>query len=193
MYKFKNCNSCSLSLFRNNIIKGKGKDDSDIMMILDTPSKIEDEEGEIMISKPNLFLNHIIECLNLNDVSYITYLVKCKPPGLRQADNDAVYSCKIKHLYEEVMTLKPKMIILFGANPTKAFFNLKQSILTLAGFYGRFNSIIYCLNYSPIMAIKDENIKIEFINNMYKFGKIYREYINPIHSFNSIKELYNGI
>jgi len=191
MYNIKNCNACTLSLFRNKIINSIGNIESDIMIILDTPAKIEDEEGEALISKGNKFLLDKLECLNLIDISYITYLIKCKPPGTRQADNNEIYTCKTKHLYEELMFVKPKMIILLGSNPIKAFFDLKQSIHQLAGSKGRFKGCIYCLNYSPVMAIKNEDIKIEFISNMLNFGEVYKHNINITHSFNSIKQLYD--
>ena len=187
MYKVSKCFNCDLSLFRNAILQGTGVDDADILFVLDSPSKADDNTGQLLSNKTGLYFDYIMDKLNFKPYSFITYLVKCKTPN-RQASSDEINACK-SHFVEEFKEIRPKMVILCGSNVVRGFFNTQLPISYIHGTYRIVGNTIYCITYNLNILNKDIDTRTELIHDLIKFGYTYQQ-LNPLFQFNDLNKLY---
>ena len=122
-YKINNCIKCGLSKERNLIVFGEGNADSDLMFIGEAPGADEDKTGRPFIGKAGQLLTKIIESINLKRESvYIANIIKCRPPGNRNPEQNEIESCS-PFLREQIDIIKPKIICTLGKFSTMFIFN----------------------------------------------------------------------
>ena len=110
----KGCNKCKLCGGRNNIVFGVGNENADIMFIGEGPGADEDAQGIPFVGKAGQLMNKAFEGIGINrDKVYIANIVKCRPPQNRNPEKDETEAC-IDYLRNQVMIIKPKIIVLLG-------------------------------------------------------------------------------
>ena len=111
----KDCNKCKLCSGRKNIVFGVGNENADIMFIGEGPGADEDDQGIPFVGKAGQLMNKAFEGLGLKrDEVYIANIVKCRPPQNRNPEKDEAEAC-INYLRNQVMIIKPKIIVLLGS------------------------------------------------------------------------------
>ena len=114
MLNVKNCQECELAKTRNKVVFGKGNDNSEILIIGETPGKEEDLTAEPFVGRAGKLLTEILLSIKLTrDDVYITNTVKCRPPENRNPNNDEIESCA-SYLDQQIELISPKVIILLG-------------------------------------------------------------------------------
>ena len=89
-----NCNKCKLCSNRTNIVFGTGNKESDIMFIGEGPGADEDLQGEPFVGKAGKLMNMAFDTLGIDRKQvYIANIVKCRPPGNRNPEQDEVIAC----------------------------------------------------------------------------------------------------
>jgi uracil-DNA glycosylase family 4 len=122
-YKINNCIKCGLSKERNSIVFGEGNADSYLMFIGEAPGADEDKTGRPFIGKAGQLLTKIIESINLKRENvYIANIIKCRPPGNRNPEQNEIESCS-PFLREQIDIIKPKIICALGKFSTMFIFN----------------------------------------------------------------------
>ena len=110
----KDCNKCKLCSGRNNIVFGVGNENADMMFIGEGPGADEDAQGIPFVGKAGQLMNKAFEGIGINrDKVYIANIVKCRPPQNRNPEKDEAEAC-IDYLRNQVMIIKPKIIVLLG-------------------------------------------------------------------------------
>jgi DNA polymerase I len=94
-------------------------------IIGEAPGAKEDETGLPFQGKAGQLLLEYVTLSGLNpDRTYITNLVKCRPPKNRKPASKEKQACRV-HIEQELLQHKPKVIILLGAS-TLSLFNLDK-------------------------------------------------------------------
>lgn len=92
-----------------------------VVIVGEAPGKQEDKSGLPFQGDAGGHLqNFILDAgFELEEV-YITNLVKCRPPKNRKPSASEIKAC-LTHVYHEIRTIQPEVIMLLGANAIKLF------------------------------------------------------------------------
>jgi len=77
------CTSCQLSLTRVHAVPGEGVLNARLMVIGEGPGADEDTTGKPFVGRAGKYLDAWLSAINLSrtENTYITNIVKCRPPG----------------------------------------------------------------------------------------------------------------
>ena len=96
---------------------------------------------------------------------YIANIVKCRPPANRNPEEDECTSC-INYLRNQVMLVKPKIIVLLGSVALKNILGKEYKITASRGKWIEKRDIKYMPTWHPAALLRDETKKIDFINDI---------------------------
>ena len=164
--QIKNCNKCKLCNTRQNIVFGCGNVNANLMFIGEGPGADEDMQGEPFVGKAGKLMNNAFDIVGIKreDV-YIANIVKCRPPNNRDPEQDEVASC-INYLRNQVMIIKPKIIVLLGRIALTNILGQDYKITASRGKWVEKKGIRYMPTWHPAALLRDETKKIDFINDL---------------------------
>lgn len=161
-----NCNKCKLCTNRTNIVFGVGNKEADIMMIGEGPGADEDKQGEPFVGKAGQLMNKALTGLGIKrEELYIANIVKCRPPSNRVPEQDEAEAC-LNYLRNQVILVKPKIIVLLGSTALKNILGKEYSITAMRGKWIEQKGLYYMPTWHPAALLRDENKKIEFWNDL---------------------------
>lgn len=156
------CKKCKLCTGRNNIVFGTGNKEADLMFIGEGPGADEDREGEPFVGKAGKLMNMAFDGIGIKrEEVYIANIVKCRPPSNRNPETDEADAC-IDYLRNQVMLVKPKVIVLLGSVALKNILGNEYGITASRGNWIERKAILYMPTWHPAALLRDENKKIEF-------------------------------
>ena len=168
------CNKCKLCQRRTNIVFGVGNKKARIMFIGEGPGADEDRQGEPFVGKAGKLMNLAFQTLGIKrEEVYIGNIVKCRPPENRDPQEDEVQAC-INYLRNQVMLVKPEVIVLLGRIALQNILGKEYKITTARGKWIDKKGIHYMPTWHPAALLRDENKKIDFIKDLQEVV----EYIN---------------
>ncbi len=164
--QIKDCNRCKLCRERHNIVFGEGNLNADIMFIGEGPGADEDKEAMPFVGKAGKLMNNAFDIVGIKreDV-YIANIVKCRPPNNRDPMQDEVAAC-INYLRNQVMIIKPKIIVLLGRIALTNILGQEYKITSSRGIWVEKKGIHYMPTWHPAALLRDETKKIDFINDL---------------------------
>lgn len=165
-YSIKNCNKCKLCNTRTNIVFGVGNQNAKIMFIGEGPGADEDRLGEPFVGRAGKLMNMAFEAIGLKrEEVYIANIVKCRPPGNRNPEEDEVEAC-LNYLRNQVILVKPQIIVLLGSVALKNILGKEYSITSSRGKWVEKKGILYMPTWHPAALLRDESKKIDFIKDL---------------------------
>ena len=161
-----NCEKCKLCKNRTNIVFGVGNPKADIMFIGEGPGGDEDRLGEPFVGKAGQLMNKAFDVVGIKreDV-YIANIVKCRPPQNRDPQEDETSAC-MNYLRNQVMIIKPKIIVLLGRIALQNILGKEYKITVSRGKWVEKKGIMYMPTWHPAALLRDETKKIEFLNDL---------------------------
>jgi len=160
------CKKCKLCNNRRNIVFGQGNKQADIMFIGEGPGADEDAKGLPFVGKAGQLMNKAFTALGINrDEVYIANIVKCRPPSNRVPEEDENTAC-LDYLRNQVILIKPKIIVLLGSTALKNVLGKELSITNSRGTWIEKKGISYMPTWHPAALLRDDNKKIEFWNDL---------------------------
>ena len=157
-----NCNKCMLCQNRTNIVFGEGNKEADVMFIGEGPGADEDAQGLPFVGKARQLMNKAFEGLGIDRSKvYIANIVKCRPPSNRVPTDNEAESC-LNYLRNQVILVKPKIIVLLGSTALKYILGKEYGITSARGKWVEKKGILYMPTWHPAALLRDENKKIEF-------------------------------
>lgn len=164
--KINNCRKCRLCENRTNIVLGVGNKNADVMFIGEGPGADEDKEGVPFVGKAGKLMDQALIGLGLNrEELYIANIVKCRPPGNRNPENDEASAC-MDYLRSQVMLVKPKIIVLLGSVALKNILGEEYGITASRGKWIEKKGIFYLPTWHPAALLRDESKKVDFWNDL---------------------------
>ena len=162
-----NCQKCKLCKNRKNIVFGVGNPDAEIMFIGEGPGADEDEQGEPFVGKAGQLMNKAFDVVGIKrEQVYIANIVKCRPPQNRDPAEDETIAC-INYLRNQVMIIKPKIIVLLGRIALQNILGKEYKITASRGKWVEKKGIMYMPTWHPAALLRDETKKIEFLNDLF--------------------------
>ena len=161
-----NCNKCKLFKTRRNLVFGTGNKDANIMFIGEGPGADEDLQGEPFVGKAGKLMNMAFEILGIKrEEVYIANIVKCRPPANRNPEEDEASAC-LNYLRNQVILVKPKIIVLLGSVALKNILGKEYGITASRGKWIERKGILYMPTWHPAALLRDEDKKVEFIKDL---------------------------
>lgn len=171
------CKKCKLCTGRTNIVFGTGNKEADLMFIGEGPGADEDREGEPFVGKAGKLMNMAFNGIGINrEEVYIANIVKCRPPSNRNPEEDEANAC-IDYLRNQVMLVKPKVIVLLGSVALKNILGNEYGITASRGNWVERKGILYMPTWHPAALLRDENKKIEFWKDLKQVKEKMKEII----------------
>lgn len=160
------CKKCKLCNNRTNIVFGDGNKEADIMFIGEGPGADEDIQGIPFVGKAGKLMDMAFQALEIDrNKVYIANIVKCRPPSNRNPEDDEALAC-LDYLRNQVMLVKPKIIVLLGSVALKNILGKEYGITASRGKWIERKGIMYMPTWHPAALLRDENKKIEFWNDL---------------------------
>lgn len=162
----KQCKKCRLCQTRNNVVFGVGNKESDLMFIGEGPGADEDLQGEPFVGKAGKLMNMAFDTVGLKrEEVYIANIVKCRPPSNRNPEDDEAMAC-LNYLRNQVILIKPKIIVLLGSVALKNILGKDYGITASRGKWIEKKGILYLPTWHPAALLRDETKKIDFIKDL---------------------------
>jgi uracil-DNA glycosylase family 4 len=146
------CQACILGQGRTNAVPGEGPEDADIMFIGEGPGFHEDRQGRPFVGAAGKYLEELLETIDLKreDV-YITNVVKCRPPGNRDPQQDEIEACR-SYLDKQIDLIRPRLVVTLGRFSMQRYFP-GASISRIHGQPKRVGNVIYYPMFHPAAAL----------------------------------------
>ena len=170
----KECKKCKLCQYRNNVVCGTGNRQASLMFIGEGPGADEDLQGTPFVGKAGKLMNMAFEAIGLKrEEVYIANIVKCRPPGNRNPQDDEANAC-LDYLRNQVILVKPKIIVLLGSVALKNILGKEYGITASRGKWIERKGILYMPTWHPAALLRDESKKIDFIRDLQEVMRRYR-------------------
>ncbi len=150
------CVKCSLSSTRNNVVFGRGNPHSKLFVIGEGPGQQEDEQGLAFVGRAGKMLDSAFQSVGIdtNKDCYISNIVKCRPPNNRKPLANEVKEC-VPWLNEQIVLIKPKVIVLAGSTAVQSYLNIDEPISKLRGEWIVRNDIKYMPIFHPSYLLRN--------------------------------------
>jgi len=153
------CVRCKLSEKRNTIVFGEGNPYCEVMFIGEGPGEDEDRQGRPFVGRAGQVLRSLIKKMGFAEKDvYIANIVKCRPPGNRNPEQDEVDSC-IPFLKEQIEIISPKVIIVLGNVALQHLLRTKERITAARGRFQEYDGIKVMPTFHPSYLLRNPKDK----------------------------------
>jgi len=162
------CTRCRLHSTRHKIVFGDGNPKAELVFVGEGPGADEDAQGLPFVGRAGKLLTQMIEAMGLQrkDV-YICNVVKCRPPGNRQPEEDEVSTCS-PFLLRQIDAIAPKVIVCLGAVAAKTLLQTSRGISQFRGEWLDFRGRKLLATYHPAYLLRNPPAKSEVWKDLQK-------------------------
>ena len=160
--KINSIENCNLKNNSKNIVIGDGDINSSIMLIGETPGKLEDQSGKSFQGPVGELLKKMLSAISIKiEEVYLTYSINFRPPDDRKPTSQEIRRYSI-FLKEHITIINPKIIILMGSTAMEAITGSNSKI---SNERGNWREIILKNMTYPIMTTFSPSYLIRFPEN----------------------------
>lgn len=112
---------CGLGQTRIQGVPGEGNEHAEIVFVGEAPGFNEDQQGKPFVGNSGKFLDDMLANIKMSrsDV-FITNIVKCRPPGNRDPEEDEKWACHF-YLEAQLQLINPLLIVCLGRHSLNYF------------------------------------------------------------------------
>ena len=160
--KINSIENCNLKKNSKNLVLGDGDINSQIMLIGETPSQIEDISGQSFQGDVGELLKKMLLAIKIKkEETYCTYSINFRPPQDRKPTSQEIKRYSI-FLKEHISIIDPKIIILMGSTAMEAVTGSNNKI---SNERGNWKEIILRDKTYPIMITFSPSYLLKFPEN----------------------------
>ena len=150
------CTACALCKTRKKTVPGIGAQSAQWMFVGEGPGAEEDAVGEPFVGQGGRLLDNMLKAIGLsrNKDSYITNVVKCRPPGNRNPEPVEMAECS-PYLARQVELLKPKLIVALGKFAALTLLNTDATVSSLRGRVHHYRGVPLIVTYHPAYLLRN--------------------------------------
>ena len=127
------CTKCRLADGRTQVVFGVGDPHADLLFVGEAPGMHEDKQGEPFVGAAGQLLTRMLGEIGLTrEQVYIANVLKCRPPGNRDPQEDEIDTCT-PWLVEQISLIQPAVIVTLGNFATKYVLQTQQGITRMRG------------------------------------------------------------
>jgi DNA polymerase len=153
------CSRCGLHRTRKSVVFGEGDIRSRLMFIGEAPGADEDRQGRPFVGRAGQLLTKIIAAMGLErEETYITNILKCRPPGNRNPEVDEICEC-LPYLEKQIEAIKPEIICTLGLFATQTLTGIRDPIGRMRGSTYEYQGIPLIPTYHPAACLRNPSSK----------------------------------
>ncbi|MGR6835260.1 uracil-DNA glycosylase [Syntrophomonas erecta] len=153
------CRGCGLRTTCQQVVFGEGDTGSRVMLIGEGPGRDEDIKGRPFVGRAGQLLDRILLAAELQrEKTYITNVVKCRPPGNRLPHPDEIRQCR-NFLEKQIRLIKPAIIVCLGALASQVVIDPRARISKVRGQWFKRQNIKIMATYHPAALLRNESYK----------------------------------
>ncbi|EEX48461.1 MULTISPECIES: uracil-DNA glycosylase [Jonquetella] len=151
------CSRCGLCETRHSTVPGEGSGENGLMIVGEGPGADEDEQGRPFVGRAGQLLSQILQAAGIDrSRSWITNVVKCRPPKNRTPQIEEVLACQ-DWLEAQLILLQPKVIVSMGNTPTKWFLHSSMGITKLRGQWFSWRGVDLMPMFHPSYLLREDS------------------------------------
>ena len=161
------CTKCGLCQKRTNVVFGVGNREADILFVGEGPGEQEDLQGEPFVGAAGKLLDEMLCIIDLDrkENCYIANIVKCRPPGNRDPQDEEQSAC-IDYLRNQVALIKPKVIVCLGRIAAMQLIRPDYKITREHGQWVERNGVWMTAIYHPSALLRDVSKRPETFSDL---------------------------
>ena len=131
------CLACPLGPGRMKFVFGEGLPEARLMFIGEGPGRDEDLQGRPFVGRAGELLDRMIGAIGMKrEETYITNIVKCRPPDNRTPTPEESRAC-LRYLHRQIELIRPAVIVTLGATPLRELVGVNEGITKVRGQWKR--------------------------------------------------------
>lgn len=150
------CRACGLCEQRRLPVFGHGGVAPRWLVLVDPPDEPDDASGELLGGPAGMLLDRMLAAAGLGDPqqSFITPLVKCRPPRGRQATPAEVAACDAI-LARQIALLRPQLILAMGLQAAQGLTGRREPLGKLRGVLHQAHGLPVVATYHPAYLLRN--------------------------------------
>lgn len=153
------CRRCRLCAERTQIVFGVGDPQARLMFIGEAPGADEDEQGEPFVGRAGQLLTRMISAMGYTrEQVYVANVVKCRPPGNRDPEQDEIRECE-PFLIRQIDAVQPEVIVTLGRFAFQALTRSKRSIMRSRGTWFEYRGVPAMPTLHPAYLLRNPDAK----------------------------------
>ncbi|MCU0609454.1 MAG: uracil-DNA glycosylase [Chitinispirillaceae bacterium] len=154
------CTACSLSQTRKSFVFGAGNVSAPLMIIGEAPGAEEDAQNRPFVGPAGKLLTTLLSRAGINreKETFITNVLKCRPPENRNPETGEVLAC-IRLLEKQILVISPKIILLLGKSAAHALLSRPDSVAKMRGRMLSYNDIPVMVTYHPAALLRSDEYR----------------------------------
>jgi len=155
-----NCQKCNLCDTRKQVVFGSGKQDADIVFIVDTPDVDENDQGLALIGSSGELFDAMLASIHLSRQQvYVLHMVKCMTPKHRDPCQDEVSACRA-WLNQQLKILEPRLVLVMGRTAAQGLLSSDAGLHDMRGSWHTYQNIPVRVIYHPSYLIRSSDQKM---------------------------------
>jgi DNA polymerase len=155
------CNRCRLSERRNKVVFGEGHPHAPVVFVGEGPGAEEDRTGRPFVGQAGRLLDQMIFAMGFERSEvYIANVVKCRPPGNRDPQEDEAAACSA-FLDRQIELIKPRVIVALGRPAARRLTGSTKPIGALRGRWASYRGIPLLPVFHPAYLLRTPKAKRE--------------------------------
>ena len=157
------CQRCNLYKTSQNLVFSDGDYNSKLVFVGEAPGEEEDIQGKPFVGRAGKLLTSVLENLGVKrDSVYICNILKHRPPENRNPEPEEIAVCS-PYLVEQLLIIKPELIVALGNFSTKFLLNTRDGISSLRGVVKK-SPLGYTIlpTFHPAAVLRNMNLMEDF-------------------------------
>ena len=161
------CTLCPLNKTRTHAVFGEGDSSASVMFIGEGPGYYEDQSGRPFVGRAGQLLTKMIKAMQFErEEVFITNVVKCRPPGNRNPEEQEVRTCN-PYLNRQIDLIQPSVIVLLGAVPLLHLLG-EKGITKIHGSWFKYRGVPTLPTFHPSFLLRSPKKKTEAWEDLQK-------------------------
>lgn len=155
------CRRCRLCEGRTRVVFGVGNPRARLMFIGEGPGQEEDRLGEPFVGRAGKLLDAMLRAIGVSRQEvYIANVVKCRPPGNRDPQDDEVTACR-PFLERQVELVNPQVIVTLGRVAARHLLGRSEAMRELRGRWTSWRGRRVLPTYHPAFLLRTPSAKAD--------------------------------
>lgn len=149
------CCLCPLHQGIRNKVPGQGNHKARLLIVGEGPGAEEDRLGLAFVGPAGQLLTKMLEAIDLSrDETYITNVVKCRPPNNRVPLPEEANRC-LPYLRAQTALIRPEVILILGGTALKYLVDGQAGITRMRGQWIQRKGVWMLPTYHPSALLRD--------------------------------------